>query len=1038
MSTSRIAFSILLAFLVIFLRVWHLGVIQREERLVAAEKPQRRTLYLRPNRGTISDRFGIPMAVNKISHRATFYYNQLSSIPQVRWEEKGGKKIKTFPRKAYIQKFSRLCGEILGLDAERTEDLIHSKAALFPHIPFCLKESISEKEYFTLKALENQWPGLCAEISSQRHYPLGKTGCHLLGTIGKINREEYSKIVEEAKRLEEELLLAENGLDRPFMVGFTSLQKMALRLEELKEKAYSLTDWVGKLGIEKQYEEKLRGFFGKEILEVDQKGRVLKTLPWSQEAIPGEHITLSISAELQQFAEQLLEEHEHVRRKKDGTSKQRPWVRGGAIAALDPKTGEILALASIPRFDPNDFVQTSPRVSQWLESASYLGAIWDGLETFPPASDQILSWEGFLERVSYPSSPVHQFFQTVNTVKRCVSFQEDFEAVLYHTHLAPEEMLSRFYTEEKKALLDFPLTKPLWKRLEPLFSLLPNPKTALFVLDLSRLVLDSSRFTDPLLKEIGSLPLSTYRSLTQAVCKLEKAALQEAKEAFHKGPFAAWKKSSQTEFLEQIRLKEKIAKRHPKPYLDLLDAEEARQFSSYWERERLSLLSSQLSSSPEIVNALKGLLKLSSYEEFLHTCRSFQMLERPLFGSYRRLRGSPGKQTEKDLALGFYPVHGFGYLRSAAFQEASPLGSLFKLISGYEGLRQGFSSFSLIDSPGWDQKGKQILAYSLQNTPYPRIYKGGRLPKSSSSHIGQVDLKGALEQSSNPFFALLAGDLLKHPTDLEKAARLFGFGERSGVDLPGEAGGMLPNDLEKNRTGLYSFSIGQHTLLSTPLQAAIFLATLGNKGLLLKPWMIKSLSGTSKNQHTLDVFSRKNTFAQKELDAIGIPFSLFTEKESRGKKEETKTAFRSIRRTLPMSASLRNPLLEGMDRVMWGTRGNARPGIIQELLENPAKLHEHLALKNQVVGKTSTAQITYRSSPDPSSPVEMVTHVWFGALSFDAAPLFSSRWESPELVVIAFLRFGSSGKEAAPLATQLIRKWREINQRGQADKTVSK
>lgn len=1027
MPISRFLSTILLLFLVLLFRVWHLGVIQREERVAAAELPQRRTVYVRPNRGTISDRFGISLAANRISHRAAFYYNQLASIPSVSWREEGGKKVKVFPRREYIEKFALFCQEALGLDRQRVEDLIHSKASLFPHLPFPLKDPISEREYFTLKAKEAEWPGLFAEIASERHYPLGKTACHLLGMIGRLDRREYNRIAEEAKKIEDELLLAENGLERPLLEGFSSFQEMAVRLQELKEKAYSLTDWVGKMGAEKQFEEQLRGCFGKQVFEVDQKGRLLKKLPWSQEAIPGEHITLTISAELQEFAEQLLEEEE---RKRPVSFGKDPPAKGGAIVALDPNTGEILALASSPRFDPNDFVRGSPRVSEWLENSAYLGGVWDGIAP-SPFSDKTLSWEEYLTELSYPGSPLHLFFQTVQTVKKGVALQEDFEALLYYTGLAPDELLQRLEEEGEGALASFPEAARLWKQIKPWLSLLPDLPSRLFALDVCRLSVDASRFTDSLLEEVGGLSLSSYRALTQAVCRLEKSAREAVKEAFHREIFPEWRRENQREFLADARAREKKEGRYPKPYADLFEEKERELFAAYWEENRLSLLSERLwKETSEEIEALRKelspLLKRASYEDFFHTCRSFSLLERPLLGSYARLRGKRGKQTEKELALGFYPLRGVGYLRSSAFQDPTPLGSIFKLITGYEALRQGVAAFSLVDLPRWDAQGKLTVASNMQNVPYPRIYKGGRLPKSSSSYIGAVDLAGALEQSSNPYFSILAGDYFGRPSDLAEAARLFGLGERSGLELPGEARGAVPSDLETNRTGLYSFAIGQHTLLTTPLQAALFLATMGNQGMLLKPRITKSITGVEKSQTLFDLFSRKHSFARKDLSGIGIPFALFTEKRIRKLKEATSSSALTVRRRIPMGSSLRGPLLEAMDRAMWSGKGNARPTLIGALLKNPAKLREHLALEHQVVGKTSTSQVSLCLAPDPSAPSHLYKHVWFGALSFCPSSFVSSRWESPELAVVTFLRFGSSGKDAAPLATQVIRKWREI------------
>ena len=74
-----------------------------------------------------------------------------------------------------------------------------------------------------------------------------------------------------------------------------------------------------------------------------------------------------------------------------------------------------------------------------------------------------------------------------------------------------------------------------------------------------------------------------------------------------------------------------------------------------------------------------------------------------------------------------------------------------------------------------------------------------------------------------------------------------------------------------------------------------------------------------------------------------------------------------------------------------------------------------------MIGKTGTAEILFNPYINPSSTPQMYKHIWFGSIAFD-----SSRWEHPELVVVVYLRYGDAGKEAAPLAAQMIRKWREL------------
>src|SRR5579872_4487811 len=97
----RVLGIFLLSFLVIVLKVWHLGVIQREEKLLEAQKPQQRTILVRADRGTICDRFHIPMAINRICYNAAIYYGQITQISGAR------------VRKEYIQKLSEALAKTL-------------------------------------------------------------------------------------------------------------------------------------------------------------------------------------------------------------------------------------------------------------------------------------------------------------------------------------------------------------------------------------------------------------------------------------------------------------------------------------------------------------------------------------------------------------------------------------------------------------------------------------------------------------------------------------------------------------------------------------------------------------------------------------------------------------------------------------------------------------------------------------------------------------------------------------------------------------
>jgi cell division protein FtsI/penicillin-binding protein 2 len=993
--TNRVLLLLCCAFFLIAVRVFHLGVVQRENMLKEAEKPRLRSLLIRADRGEICDRFGIPMAVNKISYHAAIYYSQISQIPARGWAiDEVGNRIRTFPRREHIKKLSALLAQELHMEAGRIEDLIHSKSTLFPHVPYVLKTNLDENEYYRLKMLEKDWPGLAAEIGSTRYYPLGKVGCHIIGTLGSISQKQISNFAQEIHQLQTLVTNYETFGEHPL-----EIEEIYKRLETLKDKAYTLNDKVGKTGIEGEFEEELRGRLGIRNLYVDNDGKPKRELPSSKPPQAGGKISLTISAELQQFAEELLIANEKERDhksigidpidKKKKEQKQ-PWIKGGAIVAMDPRSGEILALASYPRFDPNDFIgNTGRQATRWLENERIVGAIWDGRENLARerknGEEQIqVTWNFFLSEVLPTEGPLRTFFEKVDDIRTFVQVQEDFQTLLYFSGISDAIAVAECIANSKAPLWEYfknheDASTPL-KRLDTLFQSIASPQDRLFAIDLCGLCVNNTCFSDDLLSFVGSMKISHYRDLNQAFCRLYDQKKEETWLTFHQNDFSLWRKEHEKKFLYEKRALEKAKKTFAKPYLDYLDKHEKELFAKFWDEHDIEILTRSISES-DILQKTIASLPLSLTEEFLRSFRFFEKLD--------RIPYSKKFKSEKDLARAFYPIDHFGFCRSYAFQSCSPQGSIFKLVTSYEGLRQG-QSLTIIDQLGYDPNAsagkKQIVAYTPNMTPYPRLYKGGRLPKSASWQIGKVDIAGAIERSSNPFFSILAGDYLKNPEDLNIAASNFGYGEKTGIELPGEVRGSLPSDLKINTTGLYSYAIGQHTLLNTPLQSSLMLSTLANGGNLLRPKIV----------HHID-----------EEQAANEPI---------------------IKHSVWLPNSIRNTIFEGMDRCVWGNKGQARSSVIRSLLSNPLLMHEYHQLQHQMIGKTSTTQVAFNPSRYPSSTPQIYNHLWFGAIAFQGDATMPSKilWESPELVVVVMLRFGGGGKDAAPLAAQMIQKWREI------------
>jgi penicillin-binding protein 2 len=164
--------------------------------------------------------------------------------------------------------------------------------------PVPLKLNLTESE--AAKFAVNQWrfPGIVVNARLMRHYPLGEGTSHLLGYLGRINTQE---------------------------------------LKELDPTNYSATNFVGKTGIEKFYEAKLHGTVGYQQVEIDAGGHIVRVLNRTP-PIAGETLQLSIDSNLQNVAQNALGSNH------------------GAVIAIEPSTGHVLALVSTPGFDPNQLV----------------------------------------------------------------------------------------------------------------------------------------------------------------------------------------------------------------------------------------------------------------------------------------------------------------------------------------------------------------------------------------------------------------------------------------------------------------------------------------------------------------------------------------------------------------------------------------------------------------------------------------------------------------------------------------------------------
>lgn len=1126
---NRILNLVLLAMVLIGLRCWHLGVIQYDQRLEQSRRPQKRTILEPAKRATIRDRFNIPLAVNKVQYQATILYSQIKEVPSVIWkiDPETGKKVRILKRREYIKNLAELLAKELNLDAERLIDIIHSKTTLYGHVPYVIKEEITEQEYYRLKMLQKDWRGIHVRLYPKRYYPQGKVASNIIGYMGAINRDEYESVMQEINSLKEFMKQLEEGKNPELPEGIASYYQVQKRLHDLQEKAYSINDYVGKSGIEGQFEEEMRGFQGKKTYHSDARGNFLLELPGTREPIAGQRLLLTISSELQDYAEELLIKNEGIRTSHlselDKKIKTRePWIKGGAIIAMDPENGEVLALATYPRFDPNDFVpcgdpeekkKKQSNIACWFETDQYLGEIWNQKRPMEREvydskfgivnEDYYLNWDQYLLQILPSNNSIIAAFKKNSSIQDAIELQllveelmriTETESIyhLFNTLYEPDGH-EKYGGKVGAVAIDFLQGKILKNKtrisllkhkLNKYFQSISSNYDKVLYLDLCRMMIKADLFSPSLIAQSGNQKLSSYRNASAAFSQISDVIKDISKDFFHNVYFKNWRNLHEKEYLKKKRAEEKESKNYPKPYIDYLDKKEKKLFEAFWSRYRWQFISTFLTGQwmdyhpdekiqhyldylliwyTELQNGAHNALpwikayhhlthilkdyKLDTAIEYLQTLRSFEELDRPLLGQYRHLKKKNRVQLEKHLASGFYPSYGYGYARSHAYRQATTLGSIFKIVTAYEALIQQYEKFNdpnitaaklnpLTIEDRFFKVGKdEFVGFHENEKPIPRYYKGGRLPKSLSNNIGKLDIVRAIERSSNPYFALLAGDLFSGSEDLVNAAHKFSYGEKTGIELPLEIPGKVPNDLSENKTGLYSTSIGQHSLVVTPLQTAVMLSTIANGGTVYQPKIVYLRVGRLPNRQN-EILYCKPPFKYEEYYAsVGIDFPLYTSESSFEGKSVIQRDSSVIKRKLFLPDQVRRILLEGMRRVVERSQQFAIGSLQNHYRTDPEAIRDFISIKGELIGKTSTAESIESVDLDIKQGTNKYNHLWFGGISFDGEQdksnsfVFNDKFGKPELVVVVYLRYGAYGKDTMPIAAQVIKKWREIKTR---------
>ena len=255
---------------------FRLQVLQHEEYRTRSEANRIKPRPVVPARGLIFDRKGKLLADNVPAFR-------LEVVPE-----------ETGDLKATLASLN----ELVGLSEEELQQFESTRKAIRSFRPVVLKLRLSEEERARLAVNRHRFPGVDVVPYLTRRYPYGDLFAHVVGYVGRLDVDD---------------------------------------LEALGDSKYSALTHVGKSGLERKYEDRLRGEIGYENVEQNVEGRVLRVVD-NVPSLPGADLQLSIDADLQLAAVQAFGD------------------KDGAAIAVDPRTGEVLAMVSLPQFNPNLFV----------------------------------------------------------------------------------------------------------------------------------------------------------------------------------------------------------------------------------------------------------------------------------------------------------------------------------------------------------------------------------------------------------------------------------------------------------------------------------------------------------------------------------------------------------------------------------------------------------------------------------------------------------------------------------------------------------
>ncbi|MFC4192764.1 penicillin-binding protein 2 [Novosphingobium lubricantis] len=266
-------------------RLGYLAVAQNEKYQAASESNRVNLTLIPPRRGWILDRFGKALASNRADFRVDLIPDRISD-----------------PERTVA-----MLAELLDLPPDRVRDISDKLDKSRGFQPVEVASSLDWEKFAAVSVRLPELPGVIPQRGYSRYYPYGAAVGHMIGYVGAASAEDYEK--------ERNALLVTPGFK------------------------------IGKDGLEKHFEARLRGVPGARRVEATASGRIVRDLG-TREDIPGKPVQLTINAGLQDYAA------------------RRIGLESGSVVVMDCENGDILAMASMPSFDPNSFSDGIGRI-EW-------------------------------------------------------------------------------------------------------------------------------------------------------------------------------------------------------------------------------------------------------------------------------------------------------------------------------------------------------------------------------------------------------------------------------------------------------------------------------------------------------------------------------------------------------------------------------------------------------------------------------------------------------------------------------------------------